>query len=176
MKAPRALVVYYSRTGHTRIVAEALRSALGADVEEIHDPVERGGVLGYLRCGAEALLGASSQIDLPRKDPSTYDLVLVGGPVWGTSVSSPIRTYLWLEHARLPATALFVTYGGAGSGRALAQMSQLVGKRPVAVLAIREAETGTGKYEPKLAAFVEELLERSARPRRRRRSGRPRAA
>ncbi len=174
MTRPRVLVVCFSRTGHTRQVATALQSALGADLEPIHDHADRGGVPGYLRCGAEALLGASSRIDLPAHDPSAYDLVLVGGPVWAASASSPVRTYLWLERDRLPATALFVTYGGAGSDRALAQMAALLRRRPIATLAVREGEVDRGAHHDRVASFVEALL-RTPRKRPRRR-GAPRAA
>ena len=80
-RAARALVVFYSRSGGTRRVAEAIAAGLGADLEEIGDATDRGGVLGYLRCAAEALLGASTEIDRPAKDPASYDVdgkLLVG--------------------------------------------------------------------------------------------------
>lgn len=173
---PRVLVVHFSRTGHTASIAEALRKRLSADVEELHDAADRTGISGYLRSGAEALLGASAQIGRPVKDPSAYDLVLVGGPVWAASVCPPARTYLWLERDRLPPTGLFVTYGGAGADRALGQMRALLGKNPVATLAIREADVSGRKGDAAVAAFADALLGRPARPRKRRRASRARAA
>lgn len=174
MAAPRVLVVSFSRSGHTRLLAEALRSILSADPEELHDRADRGGLAGYLRSGAEALLGSSTQIELPGHDPSGYDLVLVGGPVWAASVCPPVRTYLWLERDRLPATGLFVTYGGAGSDRALSQMRGLLGKKPVATLAVREADVQGRRFDAAVRAFVDALRQRP--PRKRRRSPRARAA
>lgn len=173
---PRVLVVYFSRSGHTASIAEALRKRLSADVEELHDPADRRGLTGYLRSGAEALLGASAQIERPAKDPSVYDLVLVGAPVWAASACPPARTYLWLERDRLPPTGFFVTYGGAGADRALGQMRALLGKKPVATLAIREADVRGGRAETAVAAFTDALLGRPPRPRKRRRSARARAA
>ena len=34
-KAPKALVLYYSQTGNTEVVAKALQASLGADIEAI---------------------------------------------------------------------------------------------------------------------------------------------
>ena len=49
------LVVYFSRTGHTRVLAEGIARALGADLEEIRDRTDRTGLLGWLRSGAETV-------------------------------------------------------------------------------------------------------------------------
>ena len=51
----RVLVVYYSRTGNTRFVAEAVAQSLEADIEEIKDGKNRMGIFGFLRCGYEAI-------------------------------------------------------------------------------------------------------------------------
>ena len=130
MERPRVLVVYYSLTGHTKRVAEALAKALGADLEELHDRTDRAGILGYLRCGVEVALGAMAAIDRPRHDPARYDLVVVGGPVWSASVSTPVRTFLWLERERLPSLAFFATLGGMGAQRAFGQMAAFTSALP----------------------------------------------
>jgi flavodoxin len=170
MTRSRVLVVYFSRSGHTKQVAERVARALGADLEAIRDHADRGGWLGYLRCGFETALGASSEIDPPRHDPSRYDLVVVGTPVWGASVSTPVRTWLWHERARLPDLAFFCTLGGMGAGRALGQMERVAGKPPLATLAVREAEVAASRE--RVEAFAAEVRDA---PRRRRR-GRARAA
>lgn len=43
----RSLVVYYSRTGNTRYVAEKIATEFNADLEEIIDKKNRSGSLGY---------------------------------------------------------------------------------------------------------------------------------
>jgi hypothetical protein len=40
------LVVYFSRTGYTRRMAEEIARTIGADLEEIRDPTKRSGLLG----------------------------------------------------------------------------------------------------------------------------------
>lgn len=175
MERRSALVVYFSRTGHARVLAEGVARALGADLEEIRDRTDRCGVAGYLRSGLEALLGASAEIDRPRHDPSRYDVVVVGGPVWNAAVASPVRTYLWLERDRLPALACFASFGGVGAGRALGQMEAIARRRPVATLAVREIETAAGVPRERIRAFAAEVR-RGLERRRARRGARPRAA
>lgn len=157
MPRPRALVVHYSLGGSTRRVAGAIAEALGADVEELHDVADRRGIAGYLRCGLEVLLQASVELHPPRRDPADYDLVVVGSPVWVSSPSTPVRTYLWLERERLPAVAFFVTLGGSGAERALGLMRELAGKAPAATLAVRGAELGAGVPRERVAAFAKAL-------------------
>ncbi len=169
------LVVHFSRTGHTRVLAHGIARALGADLEELRDPTDRSGVLGFLRSGVEALLGVPAEIELPRHDPASYEAVVVGGPVWGASVSSPVRSYLWLERDRLPAVAFFTSYGGSGAGRALARMEEIARKRPLATLAVREIETAAGVPRERIKAFAADVR-RALERRRARRGARPRAA
>ncbi len=175
MEHRNVLVVYFSRTGHTRVLAEGIARALGGDVEEIRDPADRAGVCGWLRCALEATFGVSTEIERPRRDPSRYDAVIVGGPVWNASVSTPVRTYLWLERDRLPALACFASYGGTGAERALAQMEAIARRRPVAAVAFREIETAAGVPRERIKEFAA-AVRRGLDRRRPRRAARARAA
>lgn len=156
----RILVVYYSRTGTTKTVAEALAAALGADIEEIVDPWERTGFLGYLRSGLEGIEGKPADIEAPRKDPDAYDLVVVGTPVWSWSLSAPVRGYLERVGKISKDVAFFLTLGGAGARRVFRQMEEVCGKAPLGVLALTDWEVGTGKHTEKIAPFAEALAKR----------------
>jgi len=52
-KRPKILVVFFSRTGTTRGVAEGIARATGADLEELREARSRLGILGWLRSGYE---------------------------------------------------------------------------------------------------------------------------
>ncbi len=165
MANSRILVVSYSRTGTTRKVAEALAAALGGDSEAIVEPGSRSGMLGYLRSVIEARRRVPSTIAAATKDPSLYDLVVIGTPVWAWSVSSPVRAYLLANRPRLPAVAFFCTLGGAGSDRAFGQMQEVAGKRPLACLSVTAGEVASASHGPRVAAFAEGLQRRLAEPR-----------
>ena len=162
MAAPRILVVYYSRSGTTRKVAQSLATELQCDTEEIVEGRSRSGMLGYLRSVIEARRRVPVPIALSVRDPSTYDLIVVGTPVWAWSVSSPVRGYMIANKARFPALAFFCTLGGAGSDSAFAQMQDIAGKSPVACLAVTARDLASGSDRARLSAFVESLRQQSA--------------
>ena len=58
---PKALVVYFSRSGTTRLLAEGIARAMHADVEELKEQRSRRGLLGWLRSGYEGTYALSSE-------------------------------------------------------------------------------------------------------------------
>ncbi len=157
MGGGKTLVVYYSRTGTTKRVAEAIADGLGADVEEVIDSRDRKGMLGFVVAGKDAGLGRLTEIREVRSDPSAYDLVVLGTPVWAWSVTPAIRTYIAQCKDRLPRVAFFLTTGGTGADRTFEQMAELCGKPPVARLALTTKEVRKGRAADKIEAFVAEL-------------------
>jgi menaquinone-dependent protoporphyrinogen IX oxidase len=154
MPAPKILVIFYSRSGTTRRIATALSATLGGNIEEIVEGRSRDGFFGYCRSVIEARRKQLPNIRPARNDPSSFDLVVIGTPVWGWSVSSPVRAYLTANKDRLPAVAFFCTLGGAGSETAFAQMQGIVGKPPRATCAITAREMASGGEGPSLASFA----------------------
>jgi flavodoxin len=154
---PRILVVFFSRSGTTREVALQLGARLDADLEEISDTTPRKGVLGFLRSGIEAQRRQLPPIGSSRRDPAAYDLVIIGTPVWASSVSSPVRAYLRRHRGVLKAVAFFCTCGGTGSHSALAQMQQELGREPVVRLQLRQDDVGTVSAEALIERFVDRV-------------------
>ncbi|MCX6648091.1 MAG: NAD(P)H-dependent oxidoreductase [Candidatus Bathyarchaeota archaeon] len=151
----KTLIVYYSRSGTTRKVAEELKTLLSADVEEITEPRGRGGPLGWLRSGKEGSEGATPPINTPAKTPTEYDLVILGTPVWAAKMSSPMRTYLTQMKGKLPHVAFFCTCGNPAN-QAFDDMEQLTGK-PAATMAVAVKDVTSGVYRDKIKTFAEEI-------------------
>lgn len=158
MNGARILVVYYSRTGTTRKVAEVLARLLRADLEALADTRERGGLLGYFRSGREAFFKRKTVLRPPEREPADYELVVIGTPIWNISLSSPVRTYLKLMRAKLPRVAFFLTHKGIGSRRVFGQMARVAGKAPIASLALREWQVARGEFLAQVEPFVERLI------------------
>jgi flavodoxin len=161
MAQARTLVVYFSRTGTTRKIAETIAKALGSDLEEIGDDTPRQGYLGYWRSLLEARRHATVGIAEAKRTPASYDLVVIGTPVWVWSVSSPVRMYLTTHKASLPDVAFFCTMGGRGSTSTFREMQTLSGKAPRAVLAVTARDVAAQKYDKRLAEFIKRLISAS---------------
>jgi flavodoxin len=148
------LVVYYSRTGVTGSVAHVLAGELGADLEEIRDRKDRRGLLGYLAAGKDAVLKRLTDIDPPQKDPTAYDRVVVGTPVWAFTMAPAIRTYLTQRGPELKHVAFFCTMGGGGDQKTFRHMADLVGHPPAATLALLEKDVRRGAFAGAVKEFA----------------------
>ena len=89
------LCVYYSRTGNTRTAMEEIAKALGAELAELQDHMDRSGWGGWLRCGLDAMRRTLPPVKCTARFPLTdYRLVIVGSPVWAGRCSSVVRSFL----------------------------------------------------------------------------------
>ncbi len=156
----KTLLVYYSRTGNTRQLAEAIVRELHCDVEEIHDPRSRLGFIEFLKSCFEALRGHRANIETVEHDPRAYDLIVIGTPVWAGSVSTPIRAYLGAHAGDLPNLAFFCTLGHQGSSSTFFEMQKLAGKPPLASCVVTAGQIAGGAFQPQVTRFVAELAAR----------------
>ncbi len=155
----KTLVVYYSRTGTTGKVAEYIRDRLAADIEEIHDKKNRRGPIGWLMAGRDAGNKSLTVIETPSKEPSGYDLVVIGTPVWNDTVSSPIRTYITEYEQRFNQVALFSTQDSE-EANAVPDMEAILGRAPIASIQLqRKQDVESGDYKVKLTGYLEKLTE-----------------
>jgi flavodoxin len=132
----KILVVYYSRTGNTKKAALQISRELRAQTDEIIDLKDRKmKIVGWLVSGRDASKGSLTEIKC-KKDPSKFDLVIVGTPIWAWTLTPAIRTYLAIK--KFKKVAFFCTCGG-DSGKAFVEMQRL-SKKPVATLVLSEKD------------------------------------
>ncbi len=148
------LVVFYSRTGNTRKIAQAIAEKLKCPIEEIFDTKNRNGIKGYLSAGRDATFRKLTQIKPIAHNPKDYDIIIIGTPIWSFDISSPIRTYLEQNKWALKNVAFFCTMGGSGSERAFAGMEKICTRKPLATLALTAKETSENKFEEKIKQFL----------------------
>jgi len=153
----RKLIIYYSRTNATRTLAGELVKELGADVVAIRERQPHTGLSGYMRALWNASRGSLPPIEPLCIDPSCYDLILLGTPVWAGRAACPMRRFLCDVAHQLPPTAYFCTYGGRGYDTAFEDMGHLDGQSPVATLAVRRSDLAQGHYVVQLNRFLAKL-------------------
>ena len=153
----KILIVYYSRTGVTKKVVEILKQKLNCYVEEIISVKDRKGLIGYLLSGREAMKGILAEIKPLAKNLADYDLVIIGTPVWGFNMSSPIRTFIVEQKEKLKKVAFLATMGGSGHERTFKNMVEIIGRQPIATLEFKTLEVKQNKMEEKINNFVDKL-------------------
>ncbi|MBN1357891.1 NAD(P)H-dependent oxidoreductase [Candidatus Bathyarchaeota archaeon] len=122
----KTLVVYYSRTGKTKFVAEKVATALKADIEEVVDMKNRNGRFGFLKSGYDATRGNETEIKETQNSPSNFDLVVIGTPVWNSRPASAISTYLKRNNFAGKKVAVFCTNEGMGEEKAIERTKALI--------------------------------------------------
>jgi flavodoxin len=147
------LVVCCSRTGRTEAVARQLATSLRADLEIITESQRRDGLVGYLRSALEALLGIQPAIARSLYRPQDYDLVVIGTPVWFWNMASPVRSYLRRHRSHIAQAAVFCTMGGSGATKVQDDMTRLLGRPPLARLALKERDIDQNRVARALARF-----------------------
>ncbi len=153
----KCLVVYYSRTGYTQKVAEALAGALNCEIEAIADKKERRGSIGYIKGIKDAVLNKEADIEKHRCNPSDFDLVIIGTPVWANKASLPVQAWLRQVEKPLPETAFFLTTRFSGIENTFRHMSELSGREPVARLALTDGRIKKGDWDAEVAEFADSI-------------------
>ena len=96
MENSKKLVVYYSYTGNTKMIAERIQKMLKCDVLEIKPVIPYS--TDYQTVVDEEQnnesTGKTPEIEKINKDLSKYDEIIVGTPVWWYTIAPVIRTFL----------------------------------------------------------------------------------
>ncbi len=151
----RTLIVYYTRTGTTRTLADALAAELKADIDEIQCERYRPGGLRYLLAGFDSVRGNLPPIRMPAKNPVEYDLVLIGAPVWTSYPALPIRAYLDRAPELPERIAVFLTFGEhSPPEKAVGMISSLLPRQIEAALTLSSDEVRGGALQEAVRRFA----------------------
>jgi flavodoxin len=156
----KVLVVFYSKTGTTKKLAEKLAHALGADIEELIDTRKRSGIIGWMTSGRDGMRKLPTVIAPVEKDPADYDLVLVGGPLWGfNSIAPAARTYLTTYRESLKRAGFFVTRGGDSPAEAaIADLCQVYGREIAGTIDICQKDIDSEDTDRLVGEFSDKIL------------------
>ena len=149
----KTLVVYYSRNGHTKKIGTKIIKKINADTDEVIDLVDRHRkIVGWLISGRDAALRKTTKIKY-KKDPSEYDLVIIGTPIWSWTLTPAIRTYL-MEN-KFKKVVFFCTSGGQ-KGNVFRAMKKL-SKEPLAVFEIMDREVKKDQFQKQVDELCKTL-------------------
>ena len=131
----KPLVVYYSLTGKTKLVAQATAEALNATLLEIEEtkPRKRGPFI-YLTGGFAAMTNKRSKINSIDVDLNQYNTIFIGSPIWGSRPVPAVNSFIHRTNFEGRDVIPFFTMGGDNSEKALANVTAKIerGKGKVA--------------------------------------------
>jgi len=157
-KLDKTLIVYYSKTGNTKKVAEELSQELGAEIEEIIDKKNRKGLINWFRSGRDSMKKVGTEIGEMTKNPEDYDLVILGSPVWGRNMVPAVRTYLEKNKEKIKKYALFVTSGNTDVSKVVPSFREITRSGPFAQVGFNASEMKDQKlHAGKISEFENSL-------------------
>ena len=152
------LVVYYSKTGNTKKVAQDLAKELKADIDEIIDLKDRNGIKGWLLGGRDATKSCLTEIKT-NKDPSKYDLVIIGTPIWAWNSTPAVRTYITNFKNRFKKVVIFATSGGTKIEKIVPVFKKILNKKIDIYEGWIATEIKNNKiYQEKINKFIKKIL------------------
>jgi flavodoxin len=144
----KILVVFYSRTGNTRALAEVIHATVGGDIIEIKTvnpyPAEYRATTQQAKKELES--GYKPPLDTKIAGMASYDVVFVGSPCWWGTIATPVISFLSEYDMSGKTLVPFMTHKGSGLGRTMAHVRSLCPKATVKEgLAIRDGEVRSSR-------------------------------
>lgn len=140
LSQPGVLVVYYSRSGNTRAVAQAVHQRVGGDLVELLtvDPYPEDYQATTAQAKKELQSGYRPPLQTKIGRMDDYGVIFVGSPCWWGTVATPVITFLSEYDFSGKTIVPFMTHEGSGLGRTVAHIKSLCpGARVTEGLAVR---------------------------------------
>ena len=124
----KSLVVYYSLTGKTKLVAQAIAETLNATLVEITERRPIPIPFVYLSGGFRALTNRGSKINPIDVDPKQYERIFIGSPTWGSRPAPAVNSFIYQTNFEGQSVIPFFTMGGDNAEGALANITTKIEK------------------------------------------------
>ncbi len=151
-------IVFYSRSGTGRAVADRLAELTRWPVHEVRDAAPRIGLYGDLRCIVDSVFKRKPAFRYAGPSLDSYDHVVLITPVWLRSLAAPMRAFLDTERPLLPAYSVICVMSGYGGFRAVDDIATVTGARPRSILLLKQYDVLAGESDAALCRFKRQIL------------------
>lgn len=109
----KILIAFYSLTGNTKRLAQAIAQATDGETLEIElkKKIPRG-FLRYFWGGRQVMIKEAPAILPFEKNPNDYDLIFIGTPIWAGNFVPALRSFLEQTKLQKKRIAFFAAHGG----------------------------------------------------------------
>lgn len=139
----RNLVLFYSKTGNTALVAQTIKNELKSHVKELND-------FSHNKTGIEYLFPTifeSASVNHYNFDIDYYETIFIGTPVWISSLTPAISEMIKNVDFKGKNVVLFNTMKFYGGHNAIRRMAKLVRKSNGNVIAAFTIKTNTSNED-----------------------------
>ena len=156
-------IVYYSMSGNTEYVAKYVSSKIDADLIKIEPKKEypNKGLKKFLWGGKSAVMGETPELEEYEFDSSKYDYIIFGTPVWASSITPPIRSFIKenIEELKDKKIGLFICFMGGGADKAKEKFKECVGINELnaELILIDPKDKKTDEKDSKIEEFCETI-------------------
>lgn len=130
LNAKKILVVYFSHSGNTKVIAQQIQKATGADIFEIKPindyPTEYNEVV--FQAKKEIKSGYKPALKSKVENLEKYDVIIVGSPNWWATIAPPVATFLSSYNFEGKTIIPFITHEGSELGKADQDIKELCPK------------------------------------------------
>jgi flavodoxin len=125
--AGQNLIVYYSRSGNTRKIADLIQQEVGGTLHQIEPetPYPRSYDATVDQAKREIQAGYKPALKSDLGSVEAYDTVFVGSPNWWNTIAPPVATFLSQHDLSGRRIVPFCTHGGGGLGRVGTDIARL---------------------------------------------------
>jgi flavodoxin len=143
----KTLVVYYSLSGRTELVARTLSGELQTDLVKVEEPKRHSLIYYYVVGGFAALKNKRWEIKPVDFNLAGYEHIFIGSPVWGSSPVPAINTFIAKADLNGKTVTPFVTMGGKNGEGAIQKISDRVMAKGGKIAGMFQIQTGGIKNE-----------------------------
>lgn len=130
----KTAIVYYSLEGNTQYVADKIAAILKETCEidilriEPEKAYPNKGFKKFFWGGKSAVMAETPTLQLYEFDAAQYDRIILGTPVWASTFTPPIRTFINENPAvKEKQIAVFTCFSGGGADKALKKLKDYLG-------------------------------------------------
>jgi flavodoxin len=113
----KALVIYYSLEGDTKLIAENISKEINGDVLElkVKKDYPKKGFKKFIWGGKDVLFSKKPELIDLDVNLDQYDYLFIGTPIWAGTYAPPYNTFLSNYTIENKKIALFACHGGGGA-------------------------------------------------------------
>jgi flavodoxin len=156
--AEHILIVYFSRSGNTRKIADLIHQEVGGTIHEIQPEVPYPSSYDAVVDQAEKEIqaGYKPALQSTLDQIESFDTIFVGSPNWWNTIAPPVATFLSEYDFSGKTIVPFCTHGGGGLGRIGKDIAKLCPQSTI-LSSFEIYGSGTGKVQAKVSAWLRNI-------------------